>query len=311
MKQRGPVDFLLVFSVLPVFFAADARPGPVPASPGDPLKSVRLVVLDAGDPGPATVGLHVELEPGWHLYWVNPGDAGLAPNARWALPPGFKAGPLRHPVPRKAVEGGIVSLEHEGPVLLLCEISPPPAGFPVGPWKISAVLEWMACRESCVTGETAAEAFFPPDAASRAEGRSLSETFGPRFPRALSGSGVTAGAARAEWSGSAWRVEVPLSGPRAGEASDFLAYPAEDFVVDNAAVACRGGRIVCPLIPSEGPGSLPPASLSGILIVAGAGYELSVAVPRQARPLPPPVAPDVSRPSYHSLSGLISNASWR
>lgn len=311
MKKRGPVDFLLAFPVLLVFLAADARPGPVPASPGGPLKSVRLVVLDAGDPGPATVGVHVELEPGWHLYWVNPGDAGLAPNARWTLPPGFKAGPLRHPVPRKTVESGIVSLEHEGPVLLLCEIAPPPAGYPEGPWKISAVLEWMACRESCVTGETAAETAFPPDAASLARGRSLLETFTPRFPRALSGSGVTAGAARAEWSGSAWRVEVPLSGPRAGEASDFLAYPAKDFVVDNAAVTCRDGRIVCPLIPSKGPGSLPPASVSGVLVVGGAGYELSIAVPGKAAFLPPSSAPVESRPFYRSLSGLISNASWR
>jgi len=307
MKKRGLVDFLLVCPVLLVFLAADAQPGPLPSFPDNPLKSVRLVVLDAGNPGPATVGFHVEPEFGWHLYWVNPGDAGLAPNARWTLPPGFKAGPLRHPVPRKTVESGVVSLEHEGPVLLLCEIAPPTAGFPAGPWKISAVLEWMACRESCVTGETAVEAAFPPDAASLAEGQALLETFAPRFPRALSGSGVTAGAARAEWTGSAWRVEVPLSGSRAGEASDFFAYPVEDFVVDNAAVTCSDGKILIPLVPSRGSGSPPPPAVGGVLTLAGVGYEISI--PVAARP--PASKHYESRPYDHSLPGLISNASWR
>ncbi len=311
MIKRRPVPFPLVCPILLVCLAADARPSPVPALPDPPLKSVRLVVLDAGNPGPATVGFHVELEAGWHLYWVDPGDAGLAPNARWTLPPGFEAGPLRHPVPKKTVGSGVVSLEHEGPVLLLCEIVPPPTGWPAGPWKAAAVLEWMACRESCVIGETAVEATFPADAAALAESRSLYETFAPRFPRPLAGSGVTAGSARAEWTGSAWRVEVPLSGPRAGEAGEFFAYPVEGFVVDNAAVTSRDGRIVCPYTPSKGPGSPPPTSVSGVLVVAGAGYELSIAVPRQKTGRSAESTPLESRLFHPSLPGLISNVFWR
>ena len=35
-------------------------------------------------------GLHFVLEPGWHTYWVNPGDAGTAPKLTWKLPAGFQ-----------------------------------------------------------------------------------------------------------------------------------------------------------------------------------------------------------------------------
>lgn len=286
MKRRGPASTLLIVPLLLAqalpAFSAPTRGGAVPAA--SPLKSVRLVVVEAGDPGPATLGFYVELEPGWHLYWANPGDAGLAPNVRWTLPAGFAAGPLRHPVPKKTVEGGVVSLEHEGPVLILSEISPPSTGFPAGPLKVSAVFEWMACSDVCITGETAVETILldsrsPAAAAgSSASGAALYERFAQRFPRPLAASGLTLGPGLASWNGSAWLVEVPFSGPRAAEAAAFYAYPLDDFVIDNAGVVCRDGRIVVPLVPSNGPGSPPPQAIGGVLIIGDAGYEVTFAV---------------------------------
>jgi thiol:disulfide interchange protein DsbD len=308
MKKLGMAPTLLLLPAFLAAFSSVARPRPLPSSPETPLKKVRLLVLDAGDPGPVKVGFHVELQAGWHLYWVNPGDAGLAPNASWTLPAGFSAGPLRHPVPVRSVDDGIISFEHKDEVLLLCDIAPPPAGSPAGPWKAAAVLEWMACRESCVTGETAVEAIIPPEAASLAEGRSVREKFAPRYPRPLSSSGLTAGAARAEWTGQAWRVEAALSGPRPAGACDFFAYPVDDFVVDNAGVACRDGKIVCPFIPSRGPGSPPPPVLAGVLAVDGAGYEISVPITLMRQPAFAPIGPDLF---YMDPPGLILIASWR
>src|SRR6185436_1732327 len=55
--------------------------------------------------GPAPAGGEVDLAirmipaPGWHGYWLNPGDAGLPMDVKWELPKGFAAGPLRYPVP--------------------------------------------------------------------------------------------------------------------------------------------------------------------------------------------------------------------
>ena len=33
-------------------------------------------------------GLYFKLEPGWHIYWKNPGDAGEPPHIQWTLPAG-------------------------------------------------------------------------------------------------------------------------------------------------------------------------------------------------------------------------------
>jgi len=278
MKKRWPVLISLLFPLILAQGASGALLKSVPSRLESPLKKIALLVLDTGNPGPVKVGFHIELAAGWNLYWVNPGDSGLAPNARWTLPPGFKAGPLRHPVPTKSVVDGLVSLKHSGQVLLVCEITPPTTGWPEGPWQAVAVFEWMACRESCITGETSLKAVFPPNHASLSEGRSLLEGFALRFPRPLSESGLASGSVRAEWTGSAWRLEIDLAGPRAAEAGDFFSYPVEGFVVDNSRVACRGGKIVLPLIPFRGPGAPPPSSVGGVLIAAGAGYEISVPV---------------------------------
>src|SRR5688572_29127413 len=69
--------------------------------------------------GPAVPGGEVELaivmhtKPGWHGYWLNPGDAGLPMTIDWQLPPGASLGPLRFPVPNKLLVAGIVNYVYE------------------------------------------------------------------------------------------------------------------------------------------------------------------------------------------------------
>src|ERR1700739_2838686 len=48
-----------------------------------------------------TLGVHFVLEQGWHIYWINPGDSGQPPAFQWQLPPGFSAGDIEWPRPRK------------------------------------------------------------------------------------------------------------------------------------------------------------------------------------------------------------------
>lgn len=274
--------------------------GPSPS----PVRKVELLVFDAGGhdpssslgrgespavtPGPIRVGFLIELEPGWHLYWTNPGDAGLAPVVRWTLPAGFEAGPLVHPVPAKLIDGDLVSFEHDSPVLLFCDIAPA-AGLPLGcPWQASAVLEWMACKESCITGETAVRLALPPDDAGLRRARELGEAAAARFPRPLFEGGLSVEEARAGRFGGDWLVEIVLSGPRAGEAVDFYPYPLEDFVIAHSRIVCRDRKITMPLTPSLGGGSPPPAVVAGLVIVDGTGYEISAPV----APRPPALVID-------------------
>src|SRR6202453_5407755 len=74
---------------------------------------------------PFLVALHLHMDPGWHTYWINPGDAGLATNISWTLPSGFTAGPLQWPTPEQHDMGGLMTYGYAGDVYLITTISAP------------------------------------------------------------------------------------------------------------------------------------------------------------------------------------------
>src|ERR1700677_565932 len=45
------------------------------------------------------VALIEKIQPHWHTYWRNPGDAGQAPTIAWTLPAGWRAGDIVWPTP--------------------------------------------------------------------------------------------------------------------------------------------------------------------------------------------------------------------
>src|SRR5690349_20203345 len=47
------------------------------------------------------LGVLFDLEKGWHIYWVNPGDSGEPPKIQWQLPAGFQAKEIRWPTPMR------------------------------------------------------------------------------------------------------------------------------------------------------------------------------------------------------------------
>src|SRR5271156_1340 len=65
------------------------------------------------------VGIHFELENGWHIYWVNPGDSGEPPRVQWQLPAGLTAGEMQWPTPRRLGTATIVDFGYEDSVMLV------------------------------------------------------------------------------------------------------------------------------------------------------------------------------------------------
>ena len=106
------------------------------------------------EPGrPFTVGLRFQPKPGWHIYWKNPGDSGMASSVQWKLPPGYTAGPLQFPLPEKILLSPLISYGYELETLLLAEITPP-AGQPLPPkFQIGVDLDWLVCKEICLPGK--------------------------------------------------------------------------------------------------------------------------------------------------------------
>lgn len=115
------------------------------------------LVADAGSVPPGgefRAGVRFKLEPGWHIYGQDPGDAGMPTRVKWQLPDGVTAGPLEWPEPEKFVDpGNIVSYGYKEEVLLEAPIRAA-ASVPAGqPLTIRASVRWLSCREICEPGK--------------------------------------------------------------------------------------------------------------------------------------------------------------
>jgi DsbC/DsbD-like thiol-disulfide interchange protein len=125
---------------------------------GTDLVKAELVVdhpaVDANQP--FYVGVKLTIAPGWHIYWKNPGDAGVPTLVRWTLPAGYHAQELQYPVPERLDDpGGIVTYGYEGSVMLIARIVsdvPSAATASVGS-ALSANVSWLVCKEECVPGK--------------------------------------------------------------------------------------------------------------------------------------------------------------
>jgi thiol:disulfide interchange protein len=105
----------------------------------------------AAVPGqPLTVGLHLRLEDGWHVYWKNPGDAGMPTSIDWTLPEGFSAGPMQWPAPRRIDVPPLTSYGYEGEVMHLTEIQVPAGLAPGTQVPVRARADWLVCKEICI-----------------------------------------------------------------------------------------------------------------------------------------------------------------
>src|SRR6266849_254585 len=68
---------------------------------------------------PFYLGLHFQLEKGWHIYWINPGDSGEPLRITWQLPPGLNPGVIEWPVPRRLGTPSSVDFGYEDAVTLI------------------------------------------------------------------------------------------------------------------------------------------------------------------------------------------------
>jgi len=118
-------------------------------------------------PGRQTyLGLNFQLEKGWHIYWINPGDSGQPPRVQWHLPDGLSAGEIEWPAPRRLGASTIVDFGYDGAVMLLVPVrasSTLPANKTA---RIVAELNVLVCREICVPGKTQISLSLPIESAA-------------------------------------------------------------------------------------------------------------------------------------------------
>src|SRR5258707_124404 len=124
-----------------------------PPAPGD-LVEARLVAETTAIAPDTTVwvDLHLEVKPGWHVYWQNPGDSGLPTTIDWRLPPGFSAGHIVWPAPEHFVQNGIGNYGYAGTVRLLVPIAAPKKLATRQTVVLGAEAAWLACADIFLPG---------------------------------------------------------------------------------------------------------------------------------------------------------------
>src|SRR5271156_2189873 len=71
----------------------------------------------ASPQGSSQIALILHLESGWHVYWINAGDSGEAPNVDWVLPAGVMVGKMQFPTPKRLPLGPLMDYGYDGTVV--------------------------------------------------------------------------------------------------------------------------------------------------------------------------------------------------
>jgi len=103
-------------------------------------------------------GLVLDHEPGWHTYWRNPGDSGLATTAKWQLQDSAGASVVEPrlvsqawPTPSRLAVGPLANYGYENQVVLGFELDIPKALS--GVRRVVAEASWLVCKDVCIPGE--------------------------------------------------------------------------------------------------------------------------------------------------------------
>lgn len=213
-------------------------------------------------PGVAVpVAIRLTMDPDWHSYWINPGEAGVPLKALWTLPEGWRAGELRQPLPKRFMTGELAGFGYEGEALFLVDLIPPATA--AGDARCQVKLSWLTCNDSsCVPGKAELELTLPAGDGSPSPDAALVTAAAEKLPRPIEGLAL-----EVEDQGKTLRLS--LRGPADFDPSESEVFIATPQTVDPAErpVFARVGEAWTAVVRkneyAEGPATLVELVLAG------------------------------------------------
>ncbi len=144
----------MIGSFLVAVLSVAAHAEPAPDEEKNLVKPMLLANVDAIAPGSSfRTGVYFEIQEGWHIYWINPGDAGLPTQAEWSGPEGFSFSKTLYPAPIFFGAGTELSgYGYEKEVLLMTEVKAPEK-IEGGKVTLKAKASWLVCKNKCIPGQ--------------------------------------------------------------------------------------------------------------------------------------------------------------
>jgi DsbC/DsbD-like thiol-disulfide interchange protein len=129
------------------------------------------------------IGVLLEMQPGWHIYWKNPGEAGLPTSVNFGAPEGVEVGMLQWPTPKKFSQpGDILGYGYEGDALFSAQVRTSNALKPGTEITISANVGWLCCERVCIPGKADLSLKLPVRDHVEPGDVSLFESWKPKVP---------------------------------------------------------------------------------------------------------------------------------
>lgn len=207
------------------------------------------------------VAVRFKLDPGWHIYWKNPGDSGMATSIRWSSNAAVSFGPIQWPAPIRFEGAGMVSFGYKDEVRLISRARAGSNLQPGSQIRIEADVAWLACEEACIPG--GGMGVLTLDVVRSGSGviPAMSESFDKSLrevPKPLSG-------AIASKTAAGYDVSLPALG---GSVASAFFFPAEAEVVSHSArqIVRGNGALSLSLAKSEY-ATREPKSLEGVVVV--------------------------------------------
>jgi thiol:disulfide interchange protein DsbD len=233
------------------------------------------------EPGkPFTVALHLRIADNWHVYWLNPGDAGAATTLKITVPDGFTVSAVQYPVPEKlAIPGGLTIFAYEKEALFTATITPPRnlAGLTSVP--ISAAAAWCVCDpQQCLLGKKTLQLNLPlagagpvADAGAKPANVALFAAWRSRLPadsdQTFASIDITPGdQSDTEKLAFTWKTAPPAAN------FSFLPAPYNDLNIQDLGAQSNGRTTVVTLKIDPVQGISPTSStINGVLAYYGTG----------------------------------------
>lgn len=228
------------------------------------------------EPGkPLATAICVNITKPWHIYWVNPGEAGVATTFAFTLPDGWRA-EAGNPVPVRFKTGGLAGFGYEEKAWFPVTLTPPTeiSGSAV---SLTAKGKWLACSESaCIPGGNEMTL-------KLAVGKPSETEHAAEIARAFANTPRPAEAPRLSVAEDGGNLILKLEAPDAAwNPAETTAFPATPQVVDPAAeiTFVKSGADWTAKVPKNEYAEDPLAELS--LVLAGKGIPAPVRITWQA-----------------------------
>ncbi len=247
-----------------------------------------LLSADTVRPGDTIwAGVDLKMDPDWHTYWKNPGEAGMATKIEWQLPPGVNAGETQWPLPEKLPPAEVTTYGYNGEVMLLIPLKVPADFKPGFAFDLKAKVTWLECKEECVPGSANVEATLNigRETTNSADAAAI-DLWKNKVPQP--GDGLQA---RAWWekpaNGDMRSLALEWSAPGQNGKADFFPYANDNFDVqattENIPAAAGEIRLRKPVQKFSGDW---PKEISGVIVmeIGGQreGFNVRVTVGDQA-----------------------------